>query len=236
MSRLRVLTWNVYGCVGRDRQHDPERVAARIRELAPDLAALQEVDGRRRPKQRLPNGGHGVADYLREQVGDHALHAWVLSGADGHYGQMLVSRFPLEAPQVHDISVAGLEPRRAIAARVDGFARPLRVIATHLGLRRQERHRQFAALKAIVAGEPATPTLLLGDLNEWRSAASRQQGLFALFDGWTSHASFPARFPVLALDRILFRQGARLERSWVDHGARGASDHLPIVADFVIPQ
>src|SRR6185503_4359347 len=39
---LRVATYNVHGCVGRDGRHDPERVAAVIAEPNADVAALQE--------------------------------------------------------------------------------------------------------------------------------------------------------------------------------------------------
>lgn len=235
MAVLRVLTWNIHGCVGRDRRHDPERIATRLRLLSPDVAALQEVDTRQRPARQLPNGGDSIPGYLREQVGDHGHDAWALTSADGHYGQMLVSRFPLEAPRVHDITVPGREPRKVIAARIEVFARPVRVIATHLGLRRGERRRQFAALRDIVAAEPGIATILLGDLNEWRLVGVPQRGLFDLFESRTPHASFPASYPLFALDRVLSRQGARLLRSWADRAAPGASDHLPVIAEFSLP-
>ena len=38
--------------------------------------------------------------------------------ADGDYGQMLVSRCPFSASEVHDISQANREPRRAIETEV----------------------------------------------------------------------------------------------------------------------
>lgn len=232
MSLLRVLTWNIHGCIGRDRKHDVERVAARIRQLRPDLAALQEVDTRRRPSQVLPNVEENIADYLRRQVGDHAHDAWTLSSADGHYGQILASRFPLATPEIHDISVLGREPRKVITAHVETGDQPFRVIATHLGLGRGERRRQVAALKEIIAAEPNMASILLGDLNEWRRGDVQQRSLLTEFESGTAHASFPARFPLFALDRILCRQGIRLGRSWVDRGAQGASDHLPVVADI----
>ena len=50
-------------------------------------------------------------------------------------------------------------------------------------------------------------------------------------------ATFPARWPVLALDRIWVRPRRRLERVFVHRSptARVASDHLPVVAWLTPP-
>ena len=48
--------------------------------------------------------------------------AWALSSADGHYGQILASRFPLAAPEIHDISAPGREPRKVIGDALGGIA------------------------------------------------------------------------------------------------------------------
>ena len=42
-STVRVLTWNVHGCVGRDGMHDPDRVARVLEAAQPDISALQEI-------------------------------------------------------------------------------------------------------------------------------------------------------------------------------------------------
>lgn len=227
---VRVVTWNVHGCVGRDGRHDVARVAACVRSLAPDIAAFQEVDSR-----RSAHGHSEICRHLRDQVGAHGHDAWTLSGEDGHYGQVLASRFPLDERRVHDISVPGREPRKVMDARVRLPSMSLRVIATHLGLRRAERRRQVTALRDIIMADLSGPTLLLGDLNEWRRARTARDGLFDLFDAWTTHQSFPSRFPVLPLDRIACRPGALMTGSWVASAAHRASDHLPVVAELSIP-
>ena len=227
--RLRVVTWNIHGCVGRDGRRDVERIGGLIQAMSPDVAALQEVDSRRH---------HAVARdpyaYLRLQVGDHGHEAWSISGADGHYGQMLASRFPLRERQVHDISVPGREPRKVIEAHVALPTGVLRVIATHLGLRRGERRRQIHHLREIILADPVTPAVLLGDLNYWHDGAAI--GLLGgLFDERTTHRSFPSRFPVVALDRIMCRAGPRLVASRAVREASAASDHLPVTACIALP-
>lgn len=226
-DRLRILTWNIHGCVGRDGRFDTERVGAVIDALQPDVAAFQEVDSRRKAP-----GAAGVYDYLRALVGDHGHDAWSISGADGHYGQILASRLPLAERAVHDVSVPGREPRKVMEARVLAPSGPLRVVATHLGVRLGERRRQLAMLSRIVDAEPSGPLVLLGDFNVWGRGLGDGRALFRTFEAVTSHASFPAMLPMLALDRICCRPGALLQASRAVTEARPASDHLPVVAEL----
>ena len=78
------------------------------------------------------------------------------------------------------------------------------------------------------------PTLLVGDLNEWRggrrSSLSRLQPTFDPASG--AVPSFPSRFPVLALDRALGHPHDLVTSVEVHDTplARVASDHLPIKA------
>jgi endonuclease/exonuclease/phosphatase family metal-dependent hydrolase len=231
---LRALTWNIHGCVGGDGRYDAERVGAVVRALAPDIAAFQEVDSRRAARHGAPGAGK-IYDVLRRLVGDHGHDAWSISGRDGDYGQILASRFPLENKQIHDISVSGREARKVISARIALPTATLRIVATHLGLSRHERRHQLAALREIVDSDPETPLLLLGDLNEWFWPQYTQRGLFERLGDWTRHASFPARFPLFALDRICCRPDHLLARTWTYPEARTASDHLPVLAELALP-
>ncbi|MGF1592149.1 MAG: endonuclease/exonuclease/phosphatase family protein [Kiloniellaceae bacterium] len=231
---LRAMTWNIHGCVGSDGCYDAGRVGAVVSALTPDIAAFQEVDSRRAARHGAPGAGK-IYDVLRQLVGDHGHDAWSISGRDGDYGQILASRLPLEDRQVHDISVAGREARKVMSARIALPAATLRVVATHLGLSRHERRHQLAALREIIAADPATPLLLLGDFNEWFWPRRSQRELFELVGDWTRQASFPARFPLFALDRICCRPGGLLARTWTHRAARTASDHLPVLAELALP-
>jgi endonuclease/exonuclease/phosphatase family metal-dependent hydrolase len=113
---------------------------------------------------------------------------------------------------------------------------PLRLLATHLGLRPAERRRQFARLREIILADAGTPLVLLGDFNEWRDRGVRRHlsDLFA-FAARTRHRSFPSRLPSFALDRILCRGGAAIVASRAVREAGAASDHLPVAADIVLP-
>jgi endonuclease/exonuclease/phosphatase family metal-dependent hydrolase len=79
------------------------------------------------------------------------------------------------------------------------------------------------------------PTLLLGDLNEWRAywALSSLRWLEPVFSVVNqAPPSFPAQRPMLALDRILGCARAEVHHVAVHDTAlaRMASDHLPMTA------
>src|SRR5262249_11456619 len=174
-ATVRVMTWNIHGAVGGNPRFDLAGVVELIRRWDADLVALQEVDSRR-PSAR---GDGDPFAYLIDALGRHGIGAKSTTSADGDYGQMLISRWPLVASEVHDISFPEREPRRAVKAEVETPLGPLRVVATHLGLSIRERRSQAKNLLAIAGGRGVT-TMVVGDFNDWfwpgsvRAALSRE--------------------------------------------------------------
>jgi len=222
---ITVATWNIHGCVGSDGAFDPDRTRRVIRAIDPDILALQEVDSR---SQRNPSVN--LFSQLADAFGGHRIEAKILSAKAGHFGQLLLSRWPMHEHRVHDLSIAGREPRQALEAVVEAPAGPLHVFATHLGLRAAERRRQMAKLLGHVKAETHLPCLLMGDLNEWRGRFFAGTALTSLFSGVTAHRTFHALLPLFALDRILCRPAHMLRHSCAWRQIHGASDHLPVVA------
>jgi endonuclease/exonuclease/phosphatase family metal-dependent hydrolase len=225
---LRVMTWNIHSGIGRDGRYALERITETVERHDPDILAIQEVDSR-----RLTNGARSPFELLREAVGEHGIEAKSISTADGDYGQMLVSRCPFGTTEVHDITHANREPRRAIETEVQCGDGKLRIVATHFGLSLAERRTQAKRLVAI-ARRHAIPTVMLGDFNDWFWPGSLRDALKHEMPGRTRHATFPSWCPVLRLDRIFCWPPQILKRSFVDRSARAASDHLPVIADIVL--
>ena len=74
--------------------------------------------------------------------------------------------------------------------------------------------------------------VVVGDFNDWMTPGSVQSVLARKLPGRTRHRTFPARLPLLKLDRIYSRPAEALVRSWVDPTARNISDHLPVIAEI----
>lgn len=223
---VRIVTWNIRGGIGVDGRFDLERIVRLIKSGEPDIVALQEVDSRR---------GTSAHEHpfvlLRRSLGEHAIEARSIIGADGEYGQIVISRWPLTAIKIHDISVPEREPRRAIEAEVHAPCGALRIVATHLGLTFRERRSQTRALVEL-ARPSAITTVMMGDFNDWIWRGSVQNTINRLLPGRTWHRTFPSLFPLIRLDRIYCRPREALVRSWTDRTARWASDHLPVFADI----
>jgi endonuclease/exonuclease/phosphatase family metal-dependent hydrolase len=220
--RLSVATYNVHGCA------DLARTTAVLRALDADVIALQEV--RWRPWDALH-----VLDELAARLGYAPLAGPTLLRPDGHYGNALLTRLPVVEVKPVDLSVPGREPRGALAAVLQSPSGPLTMIATHLGLAPGERRRQMRRVLALVH-KAAKPVVLLGDLNEWFLWGRPLRWLRRHFGRTPAPATFPARWPLFALDRIWVEPVRLLERIEVHRAppAKEASDHLPLRATLAL--
>ncbi|WP_246513858.1 endonuclease/exonuclease/phosphatase family protein [Neoroseomonas soli] len=227
-SALTIASYNVHKCVGTDKRFDPDRVAEVITELDADILALQEAD--RRFGRR-----HGLLDMagVERRTGLALLPLSLDPDGHGWRGNALLVR-GVRAMRLRRLTLPGGEPRGAVMADLDLPSGPLRIVSAHLGLLRRNRLRQAEAILAALAEAEDIPTVMLGDLNEWRPGP--RSSLRALEAGFTDArpgpATFPSRRPLLPLDRILGRPRG-LVRAIEPHDsplARIASDHLPIKA------
>ena len=223
---VRAMTWNIHGGIGPDGRRDLSRTTALIRRHDPDILALQEVDSRTRKGSAEP-----AFDLLRKGLGEHSAEARLITAPDGDYGHVVISRWPLTGTHRHDVSAFGREPRAAIETTIATPFGPLQVLAAHLGLGFSERRTQAAQLAAVVESGP-TRTIMLGDFNDWGWPGYVHRALADLFPDRTSLRTFPARLPLLSLDRIYCRPAGMLVRSWTDASARSASDHPPVIGDL----
>jgi endonuclease/exonuclease/phosphatase family metal-dependent hydrolase len=233
MSTFRVATYNVHKCVGIDRRKDPVRVAAVIRELEADIIGLQEVYHR-------SDGTHESAqmDFQAREAGYEAVAGPTIKLPKGHYGNVLLTRWPVVKKREIDLCFTCREPRGALETILAVKRHKIRVIVTHLGLARVERRHQIAQLIEYLGEEtPARLTVLVGDLNEWLPVSRGLLQIHRRLGRSPGLMSFPSWWPLLALDRIWVRPKEAIIKMSVHSTklSRRASDHLPVVADLDAP-
>ncbi|MBP1852323.1 endonuclease/exonuclease/phosphatase family metal-dependent hydrolase [Rhizobium halophytocola] len=226
---LLVASYNVHKCVGSDGRFDPARIMDVICEIAPDVIALQEADERFGERA-------GLLDLhrLKEETGLMPVPIETQPKSHGYHGNLLLFRQGA-VHDVHQLKLPGLEPRGAVIAEIEmerGGA--LRVIASHFGLMRWARRQQADRILDLLGSRDDRPTIMMGDFNEWRlgngSALRKLEKLFGPLPAPVP--SFPARMPMLSLDRIIANRSGLIDGILVHDTplARLASDHLPITA------
>jgi endonuclease/exonuclease/phosphatase family metal-dependent hydrolase len=221
-------SYNIHKCLGTDRRFDPARVEAVIAEIGPDVIALQEADRRFGDRAGLLD-----LNRLARETGLAPVPVANAHSGHGWHGNLVLVREGA-VRHLRQIRLPGLEPRGALVVDLDLTMGPVRVVAAHLGLLRHSRLLQVEALLAHAGESTDRPVVLMGDMNEWRRRRRSALDRFAPTFGPLGQGvpSFPAYFPVLALDRVLARPHQILEHIEA-HGsplARLASDHLPVKA------
>lgn len=224
-----IASYNVHKCIGVDKVFDPDRIAEVISEVDADVIAIQEADQRFGERSGLLN-----LNEIERNSGLFPIPITAIS-PDGHgwHGNLLLFRQGL-IRDVRQIDLPGVEPRGAVIADLEFAGGPLRIVAAHLGLLKRSREQQAEALLKALENEDNLPTLIIGDLNEWRMGKrSSLAPLLPLFNPSSGVVpSFPSRFPVFALDRIMGAPHDLIKQVEVHDSplARVASDHLPIKA------
>lgn len=225
---LRVASYNIHRCIGRDRRLDVDRVARVIGELGCDIVGLQEVDNR-------SDGRHASLqlDYLADATQMAPIAGNTIIHHQGSYGNALLTRHPVVAIRRHDLSYLSREPRGALEVDIEVGDRLVSLVITHLGLHPVERRVQVNQMLAVLRELPAERmTVVLGDINEWLPLGRPLRWLHALLGHSPAERSFPSGLPMFALDRVWVRPRRSL-LAFATHpsaSARIASDHLPVKA------
>ena len=255
---MRLVTFNILnGRSQHDHEVDVSVLRAAVRDLRPDVLALQEVD-RNQPRSQRADLTAVAADAMGAT--EHRFVA-ALAGSpgatwtaatgdeqpdDAAYGIALLSRCPVTGWEVVRLPAVRTpvpmwfegqlrptlvrdEPRGAVAASVDTPLGPLTVATTHLSFLRWWNPRQLRHLTGALGGV-RRPLLLTGDLNMSPDRAERISGMASL----ARHPTFPADSPTEQLDHVLLdADGARTLRVTRSEACRmPLSDHRALVVDL----
>jgi endonuclease/exonuclease/phosphatase family metal-dependent hydrolase len=249
---ITVASYNMRKAIGLDRRRDPRRVLEVLREIDADVVALQEADKR--------IGGRGAA-VPHALIDEHGLYKAVHFGVRhkrrlertrqhaerllkidtrnlGWHGNALLVKRHVSVIEVAALDLPTLEPRGAVMAELLVGDRPIRIVGLHLDLSGLWRRRQMRAILDAIAQRPQRmPTVLMGDTNEWRTAAGCLKDLDGTYRIAPTGPSFHSRRPIAPLDRIIVDERLPIEAAGVhaSASARRASDHLPVWARLALP-
>jgi len=229
---FRVLTFNIHHGEGMDGQVDLDRIAQVIRQTEAVLVALQEVD---RGVERTNQVDQPAK--LAELTGMRAIFEKNIDYQGGEYGNVVLSRFPVEFHENHYLPKSpSNEQRGVLEVHLQVAGGKLVFFATHFDHQADdgERMASVATLRQLVERHRGIPIIVAGDLNAspgGRAMLAVTAFLRLAADG--SGFTYPADDPVRRIDYVLHNRHPRL-RCITGRVIPElvASDHRPVLAVF----
>lgn len=239
-STLRVMTYNVHGCMGRDGKISPTRIARIIARHQPDVVCLQELD--------VSDHTHQAEIIAQKLAMTFQFHC-CLAMKKGQHGNAIFSRFPMKPIRSGSLpKLSGnrfFEPRGAVWVEIDLWGQKVNIFNTHLSLSANEGFLQTEALLGsdwIGNAACQDPVILCGDLNALPK--SKICGLIgrrfknAQFElsGHRILKTLPSFHPIGLVDHVFVGAGIKTLSISVPKTKleRVSSDHLPLIVELEI--
>lgn len=243
---FKVLTYNIHkGFSTGNRRFVLHRIRDALLASDTDLVFLQELQGQHtQHEQRVSDWPEKPQfEFLADRVWLHHAYGKNAIYDAGHHGNAILSKFPFDSWQ--NIKVTSF--KKASRSLLHGLIKipnhevTIHVICIHFCLLAYERRRQLRLLSEHIHTHIPrdAPLIVAGDFNDWTQRAEKHlcselglREVFQTLEG--SHArTFPAHFPILAMDRIYYRgvQPISCQRL-LDKPWQHLSDHAPLTASF----
>ena len=243
MLDLNLLTANIHmGFSASRRRFVLPELRQAIRSVSADIVFLQEVmgehSGHARRHSRWPETPH--YEFLADEIWPQFAYGRNAIYPAGHHGNALLSKFPIARHENRDVSISGHETRgllHCVLSIPDGGTE-VHAICVHLGLREAHRRQQMELLCQVIDMEVpgSAPLIVAGDFNDWRARGHGQLERCGLREAFVEiHGrlarTFPARWPLLPVDRIYVRNARVLQASVLSSPPWShLSDHATLVA------
>lgn len=243
--KLNVLTMNMHMGFGfLNRRFILPELRDAVRSVSADVIFLQEVHGEQQNHAQNVKNWPTTSQYefLADSMWKDFAYGRNAVYPHGHHGNALLSKYPILRHENLDISILGTEERGLLHCVLDvpRFGE-VHAICVHLGLREAHRQRQLGLMADLVSRlPPEAPVIIAGDFNDWRQKADTAlsaTGLREVFvESFGAPArSFPARFPLLRLDRIYVRNvTARAPKVLSNRPWSHLSDHAPLAVEVTL--
>lgn len=243
---FKVLTVNIHkGFTFFNRKFILPELRDAVRKVGADVVFLQEVTGNnsKHPNKfdNYPETPH--YEFLADSIWSQFAYGRNAVYSSGDHGNAILSKFPIVRFHNHDVSLAGPEKRGMLHCELQmpGPGSNVHAVCVHLSLTESHRAQQMDMLCNLIKAEvPANaPLVVAGDFNDWRRRAhahlekgAKLREVFVQANGKAAR-TFPARLPLLQLDRIYVRNALGHSpvvlpiKPW-SH----LSDHAPLAAEI----
>ncbi|MFJ7884157.1 endonuclease/exonuclease/phosphatase family protein [Pseudomonas sp. NPDC096917] len=240
VHRMKVLTVNTHkGFTVFNRRFILPELREAVRETQADLVFLQEVLGEHTKHSARYDHWPSVSQYefLADSMWSDFAYGRNAVYPDGHHGNAVLSKYPIKSHRNLDVSITGPEQRGLLhcVLEVPGHAQ-VHAICVHLSLLESHRQLQIVLLNQLLKSlPPEDPVIIAGDFNDWKlhgnAALSQRDDLHEVFERHHGKLAktYPARWPLLRLDRIYLRNASSRAPKILDGKPwTHLSDHLPL--------
>lgn len=158
---ITVMTYNIHVGMGIDFVYDIDRIAQLIADEGADIVGLNEVD-----YMTTRSRGQNQAKHIADKLGFYYAEGKILATSGGHYGNAVISRYPIVSSNNHFLpNPNGNEPRAALECQVDVDGDTLNFFVTHLDVRDAGSRTAQAIALVEMASARQGPTVITGDFN-----------------------------------------------------------------------
>lgn len=221
---LKIASFNIHSCKGRDGVTDPGRTLAFLDDR--DFAGIYEV--RATPFADMPNQAAMLGTSLQSY--------WLFAPTERqwwqeHFGNGIVHRYGIShVVRIPLDNTRGKAFRNALLSTVELQDGTVRVLSTHIDRTADREHQLKNVIGLFLALQP--PCVLMGDLNT--VAADPQLETLRKIDGVVSplHEMLPDGPPVTTIDWMFTRGLRTVSAELIENDA---SDHPILKAELALP-
>lgn len=220
-TKIKVLTLNTHkGFTSFNRKFVLHELREAVRATGSDLVFLQEVLGshERHAKAQKNWPQKSQYEFLADSIWTDFAYGRNAVYPHGHHGNAMLSKFPIVRYVNHDATVRQGPEKRGLlhcVVQVPKVAGGLEIhtFCVHLSLLERHRDEQLDLLCGLIDRDvpKEAPLVVAGDFNDWRrkvhkrlSGCAGMDEVFVASRGKEAR-TFPARLPLLPLDRIYCR-------------------------------
>jgi endonuclease/exonuclease/phosphatase family metal-dependent hydrolase len=240
---LKVLSYNIHkGLNWGSGKVVIKQIKSAIKNSKADIVFLQEIVGEHKLFEKKYSHwpkGHQL-EYLADEIWSEYAYAKNAVFNHGHYGNAILSKYPIIQWSQQNISTNRFEQRGILHCTIDvGGDYQLHAYCLHLDLTHTGRKKQYKIIEDRILQDVknSDPVIVAGDFNDWNKQGhvtfEKKLNMFEVFkDLYGDYAkTFPAKFPLLKLDRI-YTKNLKIEHGEICENLpwKNLSDHLPLLA------